>query len=86
MRVTINLDAKRTLILSALLVFLLVSSLTYGAARRTAAKAQPEQPSIAAQFGNSFMCIFSQCGWPAIVFLILPALAIWFWKKYISLG
>ena len=86
MKLTIELDSKRTIVLSALLVFLVISSFVLAATRGTAAKQTQESPSIAAQFGNSFVCIFTQCGWPSIVFLILPAVAVFFWKKYISLG
>ncbi len=85
MKITIEFNRTRILILSAVLIFLLVSGFTV-AQRRTREAPPTEQPSIAVQFGSSFVCMISQCGWPALVFLVLPAVAVFVWKKYISLG
>ena len=42
--------------------------------------------SLKMQFWNSLKCIFTQCGWPAIIIIIIPALAVYIWKKLFSLG
>ncbi len=88
MKVTIEFDKKRILILSTVLIFLLVSTVvTLGARAPRGAQANPtEQPNIAVQFGGSFVCMISQCGWPALVMLILPAIAVYVWKKFFSWG
>ncbi len=85
MKITIDLDAKKVFVISVLLIFLLVTSVTYGQ-RRSVQTEKQESPSIASQFSGSFVCLISQCGWPAIVFLILPAVAVFIWKKFFSLG
>jgi hypothetical protein len=84
MKITIELDSKRTLILASILIFLLVAGSTL-AQRRTRETVGPESPSIAGQFLQSFTCIIG-CGWPAIIILILPAVAIYIWKKVFSWG
>ncbi len=89
MKVTIEFDKKRILILSTVLIFLLLSSVMVMAQRssRRSQEAGPtEQPNIAVQFGGSFVCMISQCGWPALVMLILPAIAVYVWKKFFSWG
>ena len=87
MKLTVEFDKKRILILSAVLIFLLVSGVTVGQRTRRGAEPPPsEQPNIAVQFGTSFACMITQCGWPALVFLILPAIAVYFWKKFFSWG
>ena len=88
MKISIELDKKRIIVLSAVLMFLLVVSVvTVDAQKSRRTQQQPqESPSIAAQFGGSFVCMISQCGWPALVFLILPAIAVFIWKKIFSVG
>ncbi|HIJ98355.1 TPA: hypothetical protein H1005_00215 [archaeon] len=87
MKITVEFNKTRILILSVVLVFLLVSGITVAQRTRRTAEAPPtEQPNIAAQFGTSFVCMISQCGWPALVFLILPAVAVFVWKKFFSWG
>ena len=85
MKLIIELDSTKVVFISILLVFLLITSVTF-AQRRSVQPTEDQSPSIASQFGGSFVCLISQCGWPAIIFLILPAIAVFFWKKYISLG
>ena len=86
MKLVIELDSTKVVFISVLLVFLLITSVTFAQRRGAQAAKETESPSIASQFGGSFVCLISQCGWPAIIFLILPAIAVFFWKKYISLG
>ncbi len=89
MKITIEFNKTRLAILSVVLVFLLVVSITVEAQRTTSRKAAtgPEQqPSIAEQFGGSFACMITQCGWPALIFMVLPALAVYVWKKFFSWG
>ena len=84
MKITIELNSTRILILSGVLIFLLVAGFTQ--AQRTRTPTPEEQPGIAVQFVSGFVCMFTQCGWPALVLLVLPAIAVYVWKKYISLG
>lgn len=86
MKLVIDLDSKKVLVISILLVFLLITSITFGQRRSVQKTEEQQAPSIAAQFGGSFVCLISQCGWPAIIFLILPAIAVYIWKKVFSVG
>ena len=86
MKLTIDIDSKKVFAISILLIFLLVTSVTYGQRRVVESAKTQESPSIATQFGGSFVCLISQCGWPSIVFLILPAIAVYIWKKVFSVG
>ena len=84
MKITIELDSKKVLILTTLLIFLLVTSMAF-AQRRTATTEPEAKPGIASQFGSSFVCIL-QCGWPAMVLMALPPIAVFIWKKIFSIG
>lgn len=79
-----NQKAKVVLIASILIFLLIVGS---SFARKKADDDEPvEKPGVAMQFVQSFSCILTQCGWPAIVLLILPAVAVFVWKKFFSWG
>jgi hypothetical protein len=76
---------KKSLLLIAIVVCILITaSFAFGA--RRAEEEEAAQPGIAGQFLGSLKCIFTQCGWPAIVLFILPAIAIYIWKKVFSWG
>ena len=87
MKIKIELDNRRILILSAVLIFIILGSVVATAQRTSRTQQNPtKQPNIAVQFGSSFACMITQCGWPALVFLILPAIAVYIWKKVFSVG
>ncbi len=73
-------DSKKAVFVS-LLVFLVIAGSAFAAEDNAQG-----QPSIAGEFLDSFVCIFTQCGWPAIVIFILPPIAIYIWKKVFSWG
>lgn len=77
------IDKKKLLIGVCILLFLVVLSNTLA---RTEEAATDKKPGIASQFISSFKCILTDCGWPAIVIMILPAIAIYIYKKVFSLG
>jgi len=78
-----KLKYNNMLVVSSFLLFLALAGTSLAA--RTAEVVE-KKPGVGMQFVNSFTCIFTQCGWPAIVILILPAIAIYIWKKVFSWG
>jgi hypothetical protein len=75
---------NKKILLIAILITILIASSAVMAQRRTS-EAATQEKSVFAQFGESFVCIIG-CGWPAIVILILPPIAIYIWKKVFSWG
>lgn len=85
----IEIDSKRILLVSAVLIFLVIVGTGTAATAKTTAKKTSEttqNPGLLGQFSSGFVCMIMQCGWPSLVLLILPAVAIWIWKKFFSLG
>ncbi len=81
---TTRYDSKKVLALTIVFLFLIIS--TYASAARPQEAQTQQKPSLAMQFVNSFTCMVTQCGWPAIVFIVLPAIAVYIWKKVFSWG
>ena len=75
---------KKILLIVILLTILIAASAVMAQRRTTEAKV--EEKSVFSQFGQSFVCIITDCGWPAIVILILPPIAIYIWKKVFAWG
>lgn len=75
---------KKTAILCIALILLLLTATAVSAATKRTVK--EEKPGVAKQFLNSLLCIFTQCGWPAIIIFILPPVAIFVYKKFFSWG
>jgi len=76
------MNKKRVLLVLALVLIALL--VVEGVMARKEAPA-PKKRGIGGQFLDSFVCIF-KCGWPAIVILILPAVAIYIYKKIFAWG
>ena len=76
------MNRRKVLAIAILLCILITASTALGARQEE----PEEQPGLAAQFMGSFTCMMTQCGWPAIILFILPAIAIYIWKKVFSWG
>lgn len=79
-----SIDSKKVVLVSVFLVFLLLVGGVF--AQRGDEETSGQKPGLAGRFLDSFVCIFTQCGWPAIVIFILPPIAIYIWKKVFSWG
>jgi len=73
---------KKAILVIALVLLLL----TAAAVNARTKKKVEEKPGVAKQFLDSVLCIFTQCGWPAIILFILPPVAIFVYKKFFSWG
>lgn len=77
---------RKTKAIAIVAILGLLMSASAVLAARSEEAAAAEDPGIGGQFLDSFLCIFTRCGWPAIIIFILPPIAIWFYKKFFSLG
>lgn len=75
-----KINSKKAVLVSIFLVALILVGSAF-------AEEDGGEPSrgIGGQFLDSFVCIFTQCGWPAIIIFLLPAVAVYIWKKFFSL-
>lgn len=44
------------------------------------------QQSIPMKIVNSGICMVSECGWYSLLFVIIPAFAVYFYRTYIDVG
>ncbi|MFH1424098.1 MAG: hypothetical protein ABIG20_00270 [archaeon] len=78
-----NNKKTKALIIVGFIVLLIAADAVLAAAREETTPQQKEG-GIASQFLGSLKCIFTECGWPAIIIFILPPIAMWVWKKFFS--
>jgi|ETN01SMinimDraft_4_1059930.scaffolds.fasta_scaffold26675_2 hypothetical protein len=80
------MNKKAAILITILIVSLMVVSTVYAAREtREAASSKVESKGVGGQFIDGTVCLF-KCGWPAWILLILPPVAIWFYKRFISWG
>ncbi len=79
----IRINSKRVISVAAVLLMLITLGTALGARRTTDQPVTEESPGLAMQFGQSFACMFTECGWPTIIILVLPAIAVWFYTRFI---
>jgi hypothetical protein len=77
------MNKKLLLILTVLIVSLLLFSAVYAARKTESAVA--EKKGIGGQFLDGIWCTL-KCGWPAWILLVLPPVAIYFYKRFFSWG
>jgi hypothetical protein len=73
------------MLVATLVIMLVLSAAIEARSSRTADAPAKKDSGVGGQFLQSFTCIFTQCGWPAIIILILPVFGMWVYKKYFSL-
>ncbi|MAF89203.1 MAG: hypothetical protein QF775_02755 [archaeon] len=79
-------EKTKFMLVATLVIMLVLSAAIEARSSRTAdAPAKQDSGGVGGQFLQSFTCIFTQCGWPAIIILILPVFGMWVYKKYFSL-